>query len=208
MDLTLQIAMGFSLAACTGMRAFLPVFIVGLLARTGHLPLNPSYAFLGHNSTLIIFGVATVLEFLGDKIIAVDHFLDAIGTVARPVIGFLLTASLLTKTDPAMTLAIGLILGGGSAFTIHTGKAILRAKSSALVPLHGGLGNAALSTGEDILAGVGTALAVIAPLIAAFLALIALLIAILLIMAFVKTGRRLFQFLQNRRDPTRPTSTP
>jgi hypothetical protein len=35
----------------------------------------------------------------------------------------------------------------------HTGKAIMRAKCSALAPFHGGIGNAALSAAEDVAQG-------------------------------------------------------
>src|SRR6185295_9362407 len=129
MEIVYQIMMGVSLAACAGFRAWLPLLVTGIMVRSGHLTVNESMAFLGSTPLLIIFGVASVLELLGDKIIAVDHFLDAIGTVARPVAGALLVSSAITKMDASTTVLLGLIVGGGTSLTVHAGKAIARAKA-------------------------------------------------------------------------------
>lgn len=206
--LPIQIMMGVSLAACTGLRASIPVLIVGILAKMGHIHLNPSYMWLSHTNTLIIFGIAAVLEFFGDKIIAVDHFLDMIGTFVRPAIGFMVSSSLLTHTDPATTMAIGLIMGGGSALTIHSGKAALRAKSSATAMFHGGIGNTVLSFGEDLTALFGTALAIVAPIVAFFFTLMGLTFAVLLVYLAYKAGKHIFQFIQKKRTPTSPAVPP
>src|SRR5215468_4967764 len=89
------LALAIALAACAGLRACLPIFLAGVLARFGWLDLGQAFAFLKSDKALIIFGVATTLEFLGDKIPAVDHALDLIGTPLRPAAGALLAASVL-----------------------------------------------------------------------------------------------------------------
>ena len=49
----------------------------------------------------MLFGVATAIEVIGDKIPAVDHALDVIGTPLRPLAGAVLAASVLgTVADP------------------------------------------------------------------------------------------------------------
>lgn len=150
MNLAVQLMMGISLAACAGLRAGLPMLTVGLLARGGYAQLHPSFAFLARDDALVIFGAATALELLGDKIIAIDHFLDAVGTIVSPPIGTVLASSMLVGLDPLAATVLGLIVGGSTSFTVHAGKAVVRAKCSALAPFHGGIANVALSTVEDV----------------------------------------------------------
>ncbi len=192
MQFALQLMMGIGLAACAGLRAWLPLLCVGLLARMGHLPLNPSYGFLVRTDVLTVLGVAALLELLGDKIVGVDHLLDAFSTIARPVAGTLLAASVSTHSDPAITTLLGLILGGGTALTIHTGKAAIRAQSTVLVPLHGGVGNAALSFGEDAVSLGGIGIAIWLPILAFVLTVIALGLCVWLIRAAIRHGSKLF----------------
>jgi hypothetical protein len=198
MELAVQLMMGVSLAACAGLRAWLPILCVGLLAKTGYLVLHPTFVFLTRTDLLMIFGVATALELLGDKIPALDNFLDSIGTIARPLAGAMLTASVITQTDPAMAMVLGLIIGGGTAFTIHTGKALTRVQSTALVPAHGGLGNMALSFGEDIASIGGIGLAVWLPIVAFILAAVALYLCIRTIRSAIQHGRKLLSRMRGR----------
>jgi hypothetical protein len=164
--------MGVSLAACAGLRAWLPLLCVGLLARSGYLHLNPAFAFLTRDDLLIVCGVATFLEFLGDKIPAVDNLLDAAGTFVRPVAGSLLAASVVTGVDPLLATVLGIILGGGTSLTLHLGKAATRAHSTATAPLHGGTANLALSFGEDVATAGGVGMALWLPLLAFVLVLV------------------------------------
>lgn len=171
MELAIQIAMGLSIAACAGLRAFLPLLVVGLLGRSGYLELNPAFEFLSRTDALLVFGLASVVELLADKVVVVDHCLDALSTVVRPVAGAVLAGSLFTHLDPLPAATLALVVGGAPALTVHAGKAIARCKASLLSPLHGGVGNTLLSFGEDVASGLGLGLAVVAPLLAACLAL-------------------------------------
>lgn len=196
MDLAIQIAMGLSIAACAGLRAFLPLLVVGLLGRNGYLELNPAFAFLARTDALIVFGLATVVELLADKVVAVDHFLDGIATFLRPVAGTLLAGSLLTHLDPLPAATLALVVGGAPALTVHAGKAVARYKASMLVPLHGGLGNTLLSLGEDALSGFGIWLALIAPIVAALLSLALMGLAVWRLIHFATIWKR---WLSHRR---------
>ena len=62
--------------------------------------------------------------------------------------------------------------------------------SSACSLLHGGLGNTALSLGEDVVSGLGLWLALIAPIVAAVLSLALLGFAIWLLVHFAGVWRR------------------
>jgi len=165
-----SLAMGIGLAACAGLRAWLPLFLAGLLARAGILELGPSFRFIASNQALILFGVATVVEMLGDKIPAVDHTLDALSTVLRPAAGSLLAASVMWRVpDPLTALALGVAVGAPSALVPHAAKSTLRAASTAFT---GGLANPVLSLLEDLVALVMFVFTVLLPVAMALLILV------------------------------------
>lgn len=204
MDIAVQLLMGISIAACAGLRTFLPLLVIGILGRTGHVELNSAFEFLMRTDALTVLGVASVLELLGDKFIAVDHFLDAVGTIVRPVAGTIAAGSLLLRLDPITTTTLALVLGGGGALTVHLGKAALRYKSSALAPVHAGLGNAMLSLIEDFFSGLWLLIASVAPVMGFFIAAGAIAVAVWLLVQFVRTGRKLVTLIRGR---TRQAST-
>jgi hypothetical protein len=157
------LALAIALAASAGLRAWLPLLLAGGLARLGVLDLGPSFQFLSSNKALVLFAVATAIEVLGDKIPAVDHALDVIGTPLRPAAGALLAASVLgTVADPLTSIVLGTAVGAPSALVPHAAKSALRAASSAAT---GGLANPILSFVEDAVAVVTFILAVLVPLV-------------------------------------------
>lgn len=201
METWLAILFGLSLAACAGLRAWLPLLTLGLLGRYGVLELNPALSFVSETPALVVFGVATVLEILGDKIIAVDHLLDTIGTIIRPIAGMVAAGSVLTQTDPTTTAVLSIVVGGGAALTVHSAKAAVRAHSTAFAPLHAGLGNAGLSLLEDLATIVGLIVAVLLPLVAGLIAIVALIAAVCALVFCIRSGVRLFRWLTwSRRD--------
>ena len=160
-DLLQSIALGIALAACAGLRAWLPLLATGVAVRFGVMPLGDSFRFLGSNTALLVFSIATVIEILGDKIPAVDHALDALSTFLKPVAGMVLAASVLwTVNDPIVALALGVMVGAPSALVPHAAKATLR---GVLSPLTLGLAAPILSVIEDIVAFGLVALAILAP---------------------------------------------
>jgi hypothetical protein len=157
------VALAVALAACAGLRAWLPLLLAGALSRAGWLQLGESFRFLGSNKALILFGVATVIELLADKIPALDHALDAIATPLRPAAGALLAASVLGKiSDPLTALALGTALGAPAALVPHAAKSTVRAASTTLTA---GLANPLLSIAEDGATLVLFVLAVLVPLV-------------------------------------------
>lgn len=165
-----SLALGIGLAACAGIRAWLPLLLVGGLARWGVISLAPSFQFISGNRALILFGVATVVEIAGDKIPAVDHALDALSTVLRPAAGALLASSVLwSVSDPLTALALGTAVGAPSALVPHAAKSTLRVASTAFT---GGVANPLLSFLEDAAALVLFVITVVVPLLAAALVLV------------------------------------
>ncbi len=164
-DFLPSLALGIALAACAGIRAWLPLLLAGGAARFGILQLGDSFAFLGSNKALALFAVATVVEIAADKIPAVDHALDSVSTVLRPAAGALLAASVMWKvSDPLAALALGVAVGAPSALVPHAAKSVLRGGSSALT---GGLANPFLSLIEDVLAFALFFLSVVVPIVVA-----------------------------------------
>ena len=154
------LALAIALAASAGLRAWLPLLLASGLARLGVLDLGPSFQFLASNKALLLFGIATAIELIGDKIPAVDHALDLIGTPLRPAAGALLAASVLgTVSDPLTSIVLGTAVGAPSALVPHAAKSALRAASTATT---GGLANPLLSLVED---GISIALFVLAVLV-------------------------------------------
>ena len=170
-----SLAMGIGLAACAGLRAWLPLLLAGLLARAGVLQLGPSFRFIASNEALILFGAATLVEMLGDKVPAVDHALDALSTFLRPAAGSLLAASVMWKIpDPLTALALGVAVGAPTSLVPHAAKSTLRAASTAFT---GGLANPVLSLIEDLAAVLLFVLTVVIP--------VAVALAILLVAGLV-----------------------
>jgi uncharacterized membrane protein len=160
--LLLQIAMGIGLAACAGLRAFLPLFVVGLAGRLDVVPLTATFEWMGSTPALVVFGVAVVTEILADKIPVVDHFLDVAQSFVKPIAGTVLAASVLTELTPLQAAVLGLITGGAVSGVIHVTKAKVRLASTATTA---GLGNPVISTLEDVGAFFGSLVAIWLPLL-------------------------------------------
>lgn len=173
------LALGIALAACAGLRAWLPLLLASLLARAGWLDLGPPFQFLASNKALLLFAVATVIEIVGDKVPVVDHALDVVGTPLRPAAGALLAASVMGHvSDPLTALALGTAVGAPAALVPHAAKTALRAASTTFT---GGLANPILSLIEDGVSFVLFVLAVLVPLV----------VLCLLALALLFIGRRL-----------------
>jgi hypothetical protein len=173
-DFLPSLALGIALAACAGLRAWLPLLLASLLARAGWLDLGPSFQFLASNKALLLLAVATVIEIVGDKVPVVDHALDAIGTPLRPAAGALLAASVMGHvSDPLTALVLGTAVGAPAALVPHAAKTALRAASTTFT---GGLANPILSLIEDGASFVLFVLAVLVPLLVVGLLALALLL--------------------------------
>jgi uncharacterized protein DUF4126 len=165
------LALAVALAAATGLRAWLPLLVAGALSKAGLAELGPSFAWLGSWPALGLLGGATALEIAGDKIPVVDHVLDAVGTIIRPLTATLAAAAALVHVhDPMLALVLGLVVGAPVALAPHAAKANLRGLSTGTT---GGLANPLLSVLEDILSLGITLLAFLVPVLVAITLLVA-----------------------------------
>lgn len=158
--------LGLGLSAATGLRTFLPLLMLCVVTRLGWfgVELNASFAWLGSTPALIALGVATLAEVIADKVPVVDHALSALGTFTRPLAGALAAGAVFQKVDPGLAAIAGLIIGVPTALAFHAAQSSTRLVSTATTA---GLGNPVLSILEDLGSLIISALAFIAPMIAA-----------------------------------------
>ena len=176
--LATQLAMGFALAACVGLRTFLPLLAAGLLARTGHLELGQHFEWMASTPALIVFGSALAFEVFADKVPGLDHALHSVEAFVKPIAATLLAASLFTNLDPLTATTLGLIGGGSIAGLVQLARGGTRVASSALTF---GLANPVLSVVDDGLALGGVVLAFLLPFLAALLVIVAAVFVVRLI---------------------------
>lgn len=160
MDTAASIALAGGLAWGSGLRLYAVVFAAGLLARLGYLQLPAKLGLLADPRIMTVAGVLLLVEFLADKIPAVDSLWDSVHTFIRIPAGAILAALALGEHDPVVAIIAGLA-GGTLAAGTHFAKAGTRALANTSPEP---FSNIVLSLGEDVLAAVGLAGALLFPL--------------------------------------------
>lgn len=183
---------GVALAATAGLRLFMPFLFLGGMARYAHTPTPEMLNWTATDPGFFLLLTATLLEVLSDKIPVVDHALDSIATLIKPVAGFILPAALLYDASPMAAWVAGAVVGAPLAFGVHATKAGTRAVSSATTV---GTANPFISIMEDVLAVVLLVLTALVPIIA-------VLLVVLLVVFVIRSFRRLM-----RRNLARPRIT-
>ena len=166
----------FGLSAAAGLNAWLPLFAGALAQRLDLVELAQPFDDLSGTGALAVLGVLTTADFVGDKIPAVDHVLHAIGTVVAPASGAALFAGQTGLESDLPTLG-AIVLGAGTAESIHAGRATIRPLSTVTTA---GIGNPVLSLLEDAGALALTLAAFLVPVLAA-VAVVALVVLIVLL---------------------------
>jgi hypothetical protein len=189
MDGLLSIFTAFGLSTSAGLNAYLPLLVVALLARfTDLITLTPPWDALESWWVIGILVVLLLIEFLVDKVPAVDSINDTIQTFIRPVAGAILFASsagAISDAHPVLALICGLLVAGG----VHAAKATARPIVTATT---GGVLNPVVSSAEDVISLMVAILSILLPVLA-------LLLLLLLVVWFIRWRRR-------RRDWTSPAN--
>ncbi len=154
----------FGLSGAAGLNAWLPLFASALVARFDVVELAAPFDDLTSTPALVLLGVLTAVDFVGDKIPVVDHVLHLVGTIVAPASGAILFVGQTGLETDLSTLA-AVLLGGATAGSLHAARAAVRPVSTATT---GGLGNPVLSLGED----AGSLLLVVAAFVLPVVALI------------------------------------
>lgn len=161
MELMTGIFTAFGLSASAGLNAYIPLLLVGLLARyTNLMTLNKPWDTLANPWIILLLCVLVIIEMLADKIPAVNHINDLIQTIIRPAAGaiaFAASANVVTHVSPVLALAAGLLVAG----TVHVAKA--GAIRPAVTATTAGAGNIPVSIAEDVVSTVVSLLSIIVP---------------------------------------------
>ena len=126
MELVSNLALAGGLSWASGLRLYLTVFVLGLLAKFGYIHLPASLDILSNPIVLSVAGVLCVVEFFADKIPYVDSAWDSIQTFIRIPAGALLAMGAINSHDPVIA-TISALLGGTLAGATHATKAGSRA---------------------------------------------------------------------------------
>jgi hypothetical protein len=178
MEILLAAGSGVGIASVAGVRAFLPLALVAVLAQLGLFELPAPYdAAVGWLAVAVLAALA-VLEILADKIRTLARGFNIAMVPVRAAAGAVLFAVAYGPQAPAVyLLAAGAVVAG----LIAVLKVLLRPSSGSSTA---GVSTAFLSTSEDVVAVVGALLALLVP----FLPL--LLVAFMLFFYFRVRRRR------------------
>jgi hypothetical protein len=170
MELLTGIFTAFGLSASAGLNAYIPLLLVGLLARyTELIKLSQPWDTLASPWIILLLCVLVIIEMLADKVPAVNHINDLIQTLIRPAAGaiaFAASANVVTDVSPVLALAAGLLVAG----TVHVAKA--GAVRPMVTATTGGAGNIPVSIAEDVISTVLSFLAIVTPIIVGTLLII------------------------------------
>ncbi|MBN1568170.1 MAG: DUF4126 domain-containing protein [Acidobacteria bacterium] len=162
----IEVLSAFGLSAATGLNAYLPLLIVGVIARfTDWITLKAPWNTLENTWVLVVVAILLLIETVVDKIPAVDTVNDAIQTFIRPAAGAVLFAAgsnIISDISPVAAMICGLLVAGG----VHAAKATARPVITAGTA---GTANPIVSAAEDVVSGVSAFMAIVLPVLAAIL---------------------------------------
>ena len=188
MDLsTLGIAMGS--AWLSGINLYMTVLSLGLLQRFHLASLPGDLSYLAHTWVLIVAGALTAVQFIADKIPAVDSVWDVIHTFIRIPAGAIMAAAAFAHLDPGVRI-IALLVGGGIALSSHSAKTATKLAANASPEP---VSNVVLGLGADAVTVGGSMLLTSHPIAMAILVVIAVLFSIVLIRWIFRMMRKLFR---------------
>jgi Domain of unknown function (DUF4126) len=167
MELLTGVMAAFGLSASAGLNAYIPLLVIGLMAKfTDLITLSHPWDTLTNWWIIGLLLVLSLVEFFADKVPAVNHVNDAIQTFVRPAAGaivFAASANVISEIHPVVALAAGVLVAGG----VHA------VKSAAVRPVitatTGGVANTPVSMAEDLLATILSVIAIVIPIILAFI---------------------------------------
>ena len=161
METLLGVGSGVGLSSVAGVRAYLPLALVGIFARLGLFEVPAPFDLLGDWLVIAVLLALAFVESGLDKIPALDTVLDVVQTPIRIIAGAVLFSTAL-EAGLSVEAIPELAAGGTVAGTVAFLKAVLRPPANAA---SAGVSAPFLSTLEDVVAVVGGILAVLVPLV-------------------------------------------
>jgi uncharacterized membrane protein len=192
----LEVLTGSGLAASAGLNAYIPLLVMGLLARYTELIELPSgWQWLGNGWVMAILAVLLAVEFVADKVPMLDSVNDTLQTAIRPTAGGLAfgagsASETVTVKDPGSFFAghqwVPIVAGVALAFGVHALKASARPVINAMTA---GIGAPVVSTVEDVTSVSVSVLAIVVPLLVIVL-LVGVILAIPWLVSRLRQRRR------------------
>lgn len=192
----LEVLTGSGLAASAGLNAYIPLLLMGLLARyTDLVDLPRAWQWLDNGWVILILAVLLAVEVVADKVPVVDHVNDVVQTVVRPTAGGLAfgagsSSQTVTVSNPDTFFSshqwVPVLVGVLIALGVHLLKAAARPVINATTA---GFGAPVASTAEDAASAVMSVVAILLPVL--------VLVFLLGLVAF------LFWFVRRRKDRRR-----
>lgn len=127
MDVVTSLTRAATFAACSGFRAFSPLFIISLVFRLNIMDarmLNPSVIPFMVNNDAMFYALAilAVFEIIAEKISFLGQLLDVIQMALRPLAGALAGYCFLTFQDNILNIVVAGLLGLILALYFHNLK--------------------------------------------------------------------------------------
>jgi len=191
---TLGVAMGS--AWLSGINLYATAATLGLLQRFGLVHLPGDLGVLRSWWVIALAAGMYVVEFVADKIPAVDSVWDVVHTFIRVPAGAVMAAAAFSDANPVVRV-IALLVGGGVALSSHGTKAAVRGTAN-LSPEP--FSNTVLSLAEDAVA-VGSSFLI------AWFPVVMLGIVVLFLVAFFWLAPKILRAIK-RRFGTGGTGTP
>jgi hypothetical protein len=152
----LEFLTGFGLATSAGLNAYIPMLLMGLLARfTSLVNLPHGWTWLENGWVMAIVAVLLGVEIVADKVPALDSINDAVQTFVRPASGGIVfgsgtAAQTAAVSDPAEFARSGqwvpVVIGVVTALVVHLTKTAVRPAANVATA---GVAAPVLSTIED-----------------------------------------------------------
>lgn len=188
MDHFQTLALAVGAAWLSGVRLYALVAILGLLGTYGSLQLPGNLTALQNPWVIGVASVLLVIEFVADKVPAIDSGWDVVHTFIRIPAGAVLAAGAFGEYDPAIKVVAALI-GGTLAFGSHATKTTTRAAvNTSPEPVS----NLVVSTVEDVYAVGSTFAAAFAPILILGIVGIGVVVAIFMLPRIAKFLRKVF----------------
>jgi hypothetical protein len=160
---------GLGLSAAAGLNAYIPLLLVGVLARfTDVITLPEPYRWIQSGWALGVVSVLLLAELVLDKVPVVDHVNDAVQTLVRPTVGGVIFAATTAaaQADASTWMQdhpwVGVLLGVAVAGVVHATKATARPLVNATTV---GPATPVVSAAEDVASLAMSLVAVFLPIL-------------------------------------------
>jgi hypothetical protein len=191
-----QLLTGLGLSTAAGLNAYIPMLLLGLLARFTHIVHLPAgWNWLENGWVILIVAILLIVEIVADKIPALDSINDSVQTFVRPAAGGIVfgsgtAAQTAAVADPGQWAKSGgwipVVIGIVIALVVSLTKTAVRPAANVATA---GVAAPVLSTLEDV-----TSFSLV------FIALLVPLLVLVIVGALVWSGWRLYRQIRRRKD--------